>query len=465
MRRIISLAALATALLLAACGEKSDPMSSMDAAEAPEPAARTRSNAVAATAENRLGLTPDGPTTFTVTIANISEAPAYTASGVFNTPAGATGPGPIFEGDAYEFSFHANDGARLSFALMYVQSNDLFLAPAPEGLELFPGSVAVDGSVTGQIMLWDAGTEVNEEPGVGANQAPRQSGANTGADEAGPVEPVDDGFTYPAIGDLVDVTITSSPDAGSTLFSVRVENVSSLTPMAPGVFVVHDAGEPLFTSGASDRGDGLEALAEDGSPGELAAALDSDSGTITILAPGAWALHAGLANPLFTSGSTDAGEGLEALAEDGSPGDLAAAVALKSGVIASGAFNTPVGAAAPGVVTPGGAYSFQVTARPGDRLTFATMFVQSNDLFLAPSHAGMGLFRGGRARSGDVTAYMRLWDAGTEVNQAPGLGADQAPRQSGPDTGDSEGGTVRLVDDGFDYATVSGMVRVSVTPL
>ena len=46
-----------------------------------EPAERRRTAPVAGTAENPGRLSPDGATTFTVTIANVSDAPARTASG------------------------------------------------------------------------------------------------------------------------------------------------------------------------------------------------------------------------------------------------------------------------------------------------------------------------------------------------------------------------------------------------
>jgi hypothetical protein len=61
------------------------------------------------------------------------------------------------------------------------------------------------------VTLWDAGTEVNEEPGAGPNQAPRQSGPDTGDEEMAGVRPiaeVDDGFSYPAVADVIGVTVT-----------------------------------------------------------------------------------------------------------------------------------------------------------------------------------------------------------------------------------------------------------------
>ena len=93
---------------------------------------------------------------------------------------------------------------------MFVQSNDLFYAPDGKGINLFnaDGS-AISGDITGQISLWDAGSEVNEAPGFGANQAPRQAGPNTGADENGVVQIVADGYSYPATADTILVTISA----------------------------------------------------------------------------------------------------------------------------------------------------------------------------------------------------------------------------------------------------------------
>ena len=60
------------------------------------------------------------------------------------------------------------------------------------------------------ISLWDAGTEVNQEPGLGPDQAPRQKAPNTGASERKPVQlvkDVKDGFTYPKVSEVLRVTI------------------------------------------------------------------------------------------------------------------------------------------------------------------------------------------------------------------------------------------------------------------
>ncbi|MCZ6749432.1 MAG: spondin domain-containing protein, partial [SAR324 cluster bacterium] len=53
-------------------------------------------------------------------------------------------------------------------------------------------------------------------------------------------------------------------------------------------------------------------------------------------------------------------------------------------IISSGAFDTPVIAGAAGPATTGDSYEFTFTAEDGDKLTLATMFVFSNDLFYGP---------------------------------------------------------------------------------
>ena len=189
--------------------------------------------------------------------------------------------------------------------------------------------------------------------------------------------------------------------------------------------------------------------------------ISGDGSMATPLAPGVWAVVAsGAANPLFTDGAADAGLGLEALAEDGDPSTLAAALAGMDGVMASGVFNTPDGADSPGVIVPGASYSFAVHAEAGTTLYFATMFVQSNDLFFAPGGGIELLAADGMPVMGDPSALVGLWDAGTEQNEEPGVGPNQAPRQAGPNTGPAENGVVHKV--GSLYAGVTRTVRVQV---
>ena len=186
------------------------------------------------------------------------------------------------------------------------------------------------------------------------------------------------------------------------------------------------------------------------------------------VAPGVWAVHQ-KSDLLFTAGKPDRGKGLEALAEDGNPSGLAESLTHDASVASSGVHNVPVGAAGPGPIGPGGAYEFLVTGQPGMQLSFAMMFGQSNDLFYAPGAEGIALFdESGKAIVGDITPRITLWDAGTEVNEEPGVGSNQAPRQSAPNTGPRENGVVRTiaeVRDGFKYPAVSEVLRITITPV
>jgi hypothetical protein len=195
--------------------------------------------------------------------------------------------------------------------------------------------------------------------------------------------------------------------------------------------------------------------------------LQTMDGSVAVpLSPGAWVVH-GEPGVLFRAGEA-ASDGLEGVAEDGSPGTLASELSGTDMSMSSGVFNTPAGASSPGPIGPGDAYEFEVSASSGARLSFATMFIQSNDLFYAPGPEGIALFADGGPVSGSVTDQLALWDAGTEANEAPGEGPNQAPRQSGPDTGQEEMASVRRiseVDDGFDYPAVADVIEVTVSPM
>lgn len=171
------------------------------------------------------------------------------------------------------------------------------------------------------------------------------------------------------------------------------------------------------------------------------------------IAPGVFVVSS-TPHVLFTPGML-APEALERLAEDGNFQPLLDKVTNIRGLTARGMF------------LPGQPFTF--TASPGDRLQFATMFVQSNDLFFGPINGGIALFdAGGRAMHGKVTNQIVLFDAGTEVNQAPGAGPDQAPRQGKADTGMAERVAIAPVADrrdGFAYPSVEAVIDVEIMPL
>jgi hypothetical protein len=59
---------------------------------------------------------------------------------------------------------------------------------------------------------------------------------------------------------------------------------------------------------------------------------------------------------------------------------------------------------------------------------------------------------------------MDLWNAGTEIDEEPGIGATQGPRQKAPNTGVNENGVVQAVQDQAAYAQTSRLMRVTITP-
>jgi hypothetical protein len=126
---------------------------------------------------------------------------------VYNTPVGAKGPGPITPGAAYETTVSAVPGDKLSMTSMMGQSNDWFYAPAESGIDLFKDGKAISGDISGQLMLWDAGTEVDQEAGIGSDQGPRQKGPNTGKAENGVVRQVQNGKAYAISANVLRVTI------------------------------------------------------------------------------------------------------------------------------------------------------------------------------------------------------------------------------------------------------------------
>lgn len=194
-------------------------------------------------------------------------------------------------------------------------------------------------------------------------------------------------------------------------------------------------------------------------------AFTASNGTKWSLAfsPGTAVVHTDAA-PIFSEGKKDRGKGLEAQSEDGNPAMLAKSLKGAKGIKSVSVFNTPVGASAPGPITPGAAYEFAVSGAPGDRLSITMMMGQSNDWFYAPGESGIELFKNGQPISGDITALLAMWNAGTEVDQEPGIGSEQGPRQKAANTGKKENGVVRKVQDGKAYSMPSSVMRVTITP-
>jgi hypothetical protein len=182
------------------------------------------------------------------------------------------------------------------------------------------------------------------------------------------------------------------------------------------------------------------------------------------LSPGAYAVHTN-GNPIFTPGEP-ASKGVELIAEDGFPMMEALSLGGMEDILESGVFARF--AQFPPALTPGETATFALTAAPGDRLSFATMFVTSNDLFFAPGEEGISLFKDGEPVDGNVTSQIELWDAGTEQNQK-GVGPDAKPNQAlvATDVGPKEDKPVRPiseVDGPNEYPAVADVIKVTVNP-
>ncbi len=183
-------------------------------------------------------------------------------------------------------------------------------------------------------------------------------------------------------------------------------------------------------------------------------------GGIVPLSPGAWAVFNGN-DPMFTEGQM-ADIGTERIGEDGTPGTKNAEMATLSRVRDHGIFKT-----AAGPILPGQSAQFSFTAGPADRLQFETMFVQSNDWFYGFSgKKGLRLFDGNTPVTGDVTAELGLYDAGTEQDSPPGYGPAQKPVQPTDNFGPSESVVIteaRVRFPSFDIPANNAVIKVTIT--
>jgi hypothetical protein len=191
---------------------------------------------------------------------------------------------------------------------------------------------------------------------------------------------------------------------------------------------------------------------------------------IVPLSPPAYAVFDG-DDPMFTEGQM-ANEGTERIAEDGFPDAMVALLSGISRVTASGAAPSPGGPMNNPALFNGESVTITVTARPGQRFQFETMFVQSNDWFYAFDDGGLDLFDDNDPISGDVTSRLVLYDAGTEEDTAPGTGPTAPP---GPvqktvqdpmatDVGTDESVTIQEAADrhSFDIPANNQVIRVTV---
>jgi hypothetical protein len=111
---------------------------------------------------------------------------AYPGSGAFLVPVGGSKPKGILPGEKFEFYVAAEPKQKLYFVSMFGQSNDWFYGTG-SGIVLFDaGGKPAGGDVTSSVKLYDAGTEADEELGIGPSQGPRQPHPRFGPDDPNP---------------------------------------------------------------------------------------------------------------------------------------------------------------------------------------------------------------------------------------------------------------------------------------
>ena len=238
-------------------------------------------------------------------------------------------------------------------------------------------------------------------------------------------------------------------ETSTTRFAVRVENVSTTStlvlakggavsmPLSPGVWAVHTGGNPILAPGRMDAGIGLKGLAEAGMAGELSANLARVPGVQS---------HGVLDKPM-----------MRVAAMNGMTNSMGAKPSPEQMVPAA---NGPM-------LMSGSRVDFTIEGRPGSHLSLAFMLGHSNDGIIGTGASGIALFdASGRPVTGDVTSSLGLWDAGTEVNEEPGVGRNQGMRQGAPSAGDPERRPVRAMADaeyGGRWPAANRMVRVTIT--
>lgn len=175
----------------------------------------------------------------------------------------------------------------------------------------------------------------------------------------------------------------------------------------------------------------------------------------TAFSAGVWQVSS---QPVLLEVGKNAGPELERLAESGETAPLQQRLSSSGSAGTSGAWGE--------TLAPGQKISFSFKAKPGQKLSFASMLAESNDLFVAPASGSLALFDAkNEPLAGDLSAQLELFDAGTEVNQAPGQGNAQFPRQKTAQEGETETQPVRLlkeVKDGFSYPTASALLSLKL---
>lgn len=184
---------------------------------------------------------------------------------------------------------------------------------------------------------------------------------------------------------------------------------------------------------------------------------------------GVFAVYHSSVNPLFVVGEM-ADVGTERIAEDGFTTEKTNMLNNESSIKYHGEFVAPGGPDNGAALYAGESSMFFITADEGDKLQIQSMFIQSGDWFYAFDNGGLDLFSGSTPVSGDVTSKIMLYDAGTEFDEAPGVGAYQKPAQDpldmniGPadDVNTIQLATERHAD--FSIPPAYAVIKITITP-
>jgi len=383
---------------------------------------------------------------YMVTVKNVSTNYMFYESGVSSIPEGASAAGPGHPGQSFKFSFHAGPNHKLSFATMYGFSNDGFYAPDEGGISVYEGdfpAVAQERDITSEITLWDAGTQVNQEPGP---NNPHNGGVENGVvrDKMS----VGDGYNYGTVATNLKATLTYD---GHSMFTVTIKDLDgSTTAISPVAWVVHSARQtPIFKNGVADFKKGLQPLAEKGNASILGQYLSMNSGYVSPVAPILWVFHDKKDKPVFTQGTPDYGIGLAPLAEMGNPAPLYQSLKAKGYI--TGFYATRENNLGDGPLAPGQMYKFTIQGPVEQNLSLACMLGNSNDIFFSTVDEGIKLSKDDDKI--DLTPIIKLYDAGTKVNEYPG-----AKTQANV----VENGNVRPLDDGLPWPAASKVIKVTI---
>ena len=366
-------------------------------------------------------------------------------------------------GQVFETKFKATRGTYLSFANMFAQSNDWFFGTDSQGIKLWEGDTPKTGDISSYVNVYDAGTEMDENFLTDFENtiytAPRQQAPNSGPEDANNIVR-DTGRNI-----LNYLSADLSYDATNREFTLTItkadrEALPNKGFVTPGILVVHTLDNAIYEVGEPIRSNGFEGLAEDGSPmaiyqwftekGSTDAPLRLSS-SMSVLSPAVAYVHDGNQTPLFTRGEAiTADNGLEELAEDGDP---QLAFEYLDAMDNVKAYRSNAGAAPDEIIT------FNIEARPGQRLNFATMLISSNDWFISNNQAGIELFNeDGSAKSTFDISKNYLYDSGTETDQEVGLGNGQ-PMLGNENVADDSDTTVRRVSELNDVQFGKGIIN------